>query len=164
MTIIIIGFMGSGKSTVGACLANRLGLRFFDSDNLFESRYGSIRDVFAFEGEDVFRQRESQILHELDWTQNFILATGGGIITRWQNMLFLRNRGRIVLLEPGFDVIQTRLRDDVTRPLWQESSDEQARVRLYQKRVMLYRRYADLIVTSGDGSQIEELIVKYADF
>src|SRR3954451_19032791 len=96
-TIFLIGPRGSGKSTVAALAAGRLGMGWIDADTLLESRAGqSIRALFASEGEAVFRQREADLLAELCQLRNHVIATGGGVVLREDNRRLLRQAGLVV--------------------------------------------------------------------
>ncbi|MFA5034821.1 MAG: shikimate kinase [Candidatus Margulisiibacteriota bacterium] len=118
MNIILIGFMGSGKSAVGRALAERLRLEFLDTDELIEGAEGmKISKIFKEKGEEYFRALETDTLETLATYDNFVLSTGGGIILREANVALLRNLGKVVLLWAEPDVIFERVGKEKHRPL-----------------------------------------------
>src|SRR5688572_15249289 len=104
--IILTGFMGTGKSTVGRRLARRLGWTFVDTDELIEQREGrSIPDIFAQDGEPAFRDLETELARDLANSKNQVIATGGGMVLREENLRALEQAGAVVLLEAGIEEI-----------------------------------------------------------
>ncbi len=148
--IALIGLPGSGKTTVGRLLARRLGLPFVDTDHRIEAVLGcSIRAFFEAQGEQAFRDVESQILQELTTGDPCVLATGGGIVLRPQNRERLRATCRVVYLQAAPDDLATRLRGDSKRPLLQVD-DPLARLRaLHDERAPLYRETAHITVETA---------------
>jgi shikimate kinase len=121
--------MGTGKTTIGRIIAARLGWQFADTDALIEQRQGkSIRDIFAQDGEEAFRQLETELCRELvDW-QEHAIATGGGIVLRAENRALLQRAGLVVCLEAPAEEIYRRLQHATNRPLLQ-ADDPQQRIR-----------------------------------
>jgi shikimate kinase len=110
--IALIGFMGSGKSTLGPRLASRLRLPFVDLDVAIESEAGlSIGEIFALRGEPAFRQLESLLLERTLSGPPLLLSTGGGAIESVRNRQRLRERAYVIWLDPPFEVLSRRLRD-----------------------------------------------------
>jgi shikimate kinase len=144
---------GGGKSTVGRQLAKRLNCRFADSDTVIEQRIGcSIRTFFAREGEQRFRDIESEVLDELSREQMSVLATGGGAVLREANRRALHDRCHVVYLQSSPEELFRRLRHDSHRPLLQVP-DPQAKIReLYAERDPLYRSTAHFIIETGRPS------------
>jgi shikimate kinase len=144
---------GSGKSTVGRQLARRLMLPFFDSDHVIEQRLGcSIREFFAREGEDAFRDVEQQVLAELAQGPAAVVATGGGAVLREANRQALRAGGKVVYLRSTPEELYRRLRHDTQRPLLQVA-DPLAKLRtLYAERDPLYRETAHFQIETGRPS------------
>ena len=115
--VYLIGMMGSGKSTIGAILADRLSHQFFDTDMLIEQISGrSVAELFEQSGESTFRQLETQVLSELSSYLRKLIATGGGIVVTPENWGHLRS-GIIVWLDVPVAVLCARLKNDKTRPL-----------------------------------------------
>lgn len=118
MNIYLIGFMGVGKSTIGAELAARLGYQFIDTDDLIEARQAiSISEIFAQKGEKYFRELESSIIAEIAKQDTQIVSCGGGIIKNRDNIRLMRESGKVILLEASADTIYLRVKDSSNRPL-----------------------------------------------
>ena len=141
--IILIGMPGCGKSTVGKALAERMGRPFLDADAVIAERAGSsIPEIFAAEGEEGFRRRETAVLAELGMGSGAVIATGGGCVTRAENYPLLHQNGVIVWLRRALENLPTH-----GRPLSQANPLET----LYEQRKDKYAAFADLTVDS-DGS------------
>jgi shikimate kinase len=111
--VFLVGPRGSGKSTVAALLAGRLGMEWIDADALLEQRAGcSIRALFASEGEVGFRQREAALLAELCAWPDHVIATGGGVVLREENRERMRGRGVVVWLKADVDTLWGRISGD----------------------------------------------------
>lgn len=149
--IILCGFMGCGKSTVGALLAKKSGMAFVDMDTYIEKKeHRSVSRIFAESGEDYFREKEREASRELSQKKGLVIAAGGGTLTFEENVQVLRKTGRIVLLDLPLETVSRRLSGDTSRPLLNRPDKEAAMKELYERRLPLYRAAADLIV---DGSQ-----------
>lgn len=145
--IIMIGPMGSGKTTIGRRLADMLGKHFVDCDQTLEQRLGvNISLIFDLEGEEGFRQREHLMLKELCLQNNTVLATGGGSVLRAENRELLKQFGTVVYLETSVTQQLSRLERDKTRPLLQRPDREQHLRKLAQQRNPLYAEIADVMV------------------
>jgi shikimate kinase len=143
--IILIGPMGSGKSTIGQLLAKRLNRDFFDSDYYIEERTGvDIPRIFDIEGEDGFRLRETRALQELTQKNNLVLATGGGSIMRKENRDLLKKSGFIIFLDTSINQQMERLKHDKKRPLLQTEHPRERLTQLLEQRKPLYMELADL--------------------
>ncbi len=143
--IILIGPMGSGKSTIGQLLANRLKREFFDSDFFIEERTGvDIPRIFDIEGEEGFRIRETRALEELTGKGNIVLATGGGAVTRKENRELLQKSGFIIFLDTSVEQQLERLQHDKKRPLLQTENPRERLEKLLAERKPLYLKLADL--------------------
>ena len=113
--LYLIGARGSGKSSVGAVVAARLGWPFFDADTVLEADAGlTIRDIFAAEGEGGFRDRESATLRKLSAGEPAVIATGGGVILRAENRELLRATGIVVWLNAPAELLWDRISIDPT--------------------------------------------------
>ena len=123
VSLYLVGMMGSGKSTVGRLLAERLGYGFFDTDTLIEQVTGkSTRDLFASDGEAAFRALETEVLRQLSERTRLVVATGGGAVLAQQNWQYLRHGG-VVWLDVPIAAIAARLQANpaemAARPLLQ---------------------------------------------
>jgi shikimate kinase len=148
--VFLIGYRGSGKTTVGRILAARLGWNFVDADSLLEERRGkTIREIFAEDGESSFRETESAILTELCSRTNAVIATGGGVILRPENRELLKRHGFVAWLDADAATLWARIQADTTtadrRP--QLTVGGLAEVeQLLAARELLYRSCSDLEV------------------
>ena len=146
-SIVLIGMMGAGKSSVGRCLQRRTGLACLDTDELVIAKAGkSIPEIFAQEGEERFRDLESSVLSEIPSDENSVIVTGGGIILRETNVARLKTLGLIVWLEAEADVLFERASRRGNRPLLQTENPRQTIADLLQKRTPLYAQTADFRV------------------
>lgn len=153
--VVLIGMPSSGKTTVGRLLAQRAGKEFVDTDVMVEQAAGmSIPAYFAARGEDNFREREREAVAAAASVGGRIIATGGGVVLREENLRALRRSGRLIFLDRSPD----KLAATADRPL---SADQEALRRRYAERYDLYCAAADLRV-DGDGSpeEVAELIEK----
>jgi len=148
--IILIGMMGSGKSTVGRRLASVLGRPFVDADTVLERRCGvPISTIFELEGEAGFRRREAQLIAELAQPAGAVLATGGGVVLSADSRALLHREGFVVYLQASVSDLWQRLRRDRGRPLLR-TSDPRARIEaLVEQRDPLYRDTAHCVITTG---------------
>jgi shikimate kinase len=145
--IILVGPMGSGKSTIGNIIARRLNREFQDSDHHIELRTGvDIARIFDIEGEQGFRDRETSALQELLSENNRVIATGGGSVVRSENQQLLKQQGYVVFLDTSLNQQMQRLRRDKKRPLLQ-TDDPRGRLELLtRERRPIYLDLADLVV------------------
>ena len=125
--ILLIGYMGAGKTTLGRALAKELGLTFVDLDNFIEERYcKSISQIFAEKGEDEFRNIERRMLHETGEFENVIISTGGGTPCFFDNVEYMNRQGTTVFLDVPEERLFTRLSIARSkRPLIKEKNDEE---------------------------------------
>ena len=158
--IVLIGMMGSGKTTCGQLLANRLGRPFVDCDTVIEGFAGrSIPDIFAAEGEEAFRDLESQVIRELSRQEGLVIATGGGAILRQANVAALRDNGTIVFLNrPAGEIFDSVAMDG--RPLAQDGKE--AFEATFRLRLPSYRTAADVMVFdfSSPEATVDEILSK----
>jgi shikimate kinase/3-dehydroquinate synthase len=146
MVVVLVGFMGAGKTTVGHIMASRLGLPFVDSDVLIEQREGrAIRDIFVAEGEPWFRQLEHDTVASLVRGPEAVIALGGGAVEHQQTQTVLRH-ARVVYLRVGWDQAMTRVKTDEFRPML--ARPDLAEV--YQRRLPVYEDVSMLTVDT-DG-------------
>jgi len=160
-SIILVGPMGVGKSTIGRMLADLVKLPFEDTDRLIESRTGAdIPWIFDVEGEEGFRQRESAALNDLLKGDPGVVATGGGIVLKPENRSNLILSGTVIYLTAAIDQLVARTSKDKKRPLLQVA-DPEAKIReLILQRDPLYREVADKIIATdrrGPRSVAQEI-------
>ncbi len=153
MRLSLVGMPGCGKSTVGRHLARQLDLSFVDSDAEIESRIGmSIRDFFAAEGEERFRDIEQDVIEGLAGRDGQVLATGGGAVLRPSNRDALHSRTHVLYLRATPEELFRRLSHDTQRPLLQVA-DPLKRLRdLFRERDPLYRRTAHFVIEAARPS------------
>ncbi len=157
--VVLTGFMGSGKTSVGIRLSYRLQKAVLDTDKMIESREGrSISDIFAAEGEPYFRDLETALLRELaEGLSNQILSVGGGLPLREENRTLLRKIGTVVYLRVRPETVYERLKNDTTRPLLQGPDPLEKIRNLLEARRDCYESGADLIV-DVDNKNMEEVL------
>ena len=150
MLLVLVGLPGSGKTTVGRQLARRLHLPFVDSDHAIEQRLGcSVREYFEREGEERFRDLESEVIDDLSLNHQGVLSSGGGSVLRPINRERLHARGQVFYLRSSPEEVFRRLRNDQNRPLLQVA-DPQTRLReLLETRDPLYRETAHYVIETG---------------
>ncbi|KAE9637241.1 shikimate kinase [Defluviitalea raffinosedens] len=157
--IVLIGFMGSGKSTTGKVLAQRIHYSFIDSDEFIESKIKmSISDYFIQYGEDQFRSLEEDIISQIALTSNTVIATGGGIVKNPNNILNLKSNGIIIYLKGSPEHIFERLKYDTTRPLLNTENKLETIKSLLKQRSPLYESASDIIIDI-DNKSIDEVVV-----
>jgi shikimate kinase len=145
--IILCGFMGCGKSTVGRNLAKMTGRKFLDMDNYIEETAGmTIPEIFEQQGESGFRELEHRACQALSERSGLIVASGGGALTFERNVAVFRGRDTVVLLDVPLETIRQRLAHDTTRPLLQRPDRDEAMQALYEQRLPLYQKAADVTV------------------
>lgn len=153
--IVLIGFMGTGKTTVGRLLASRLGRPFFDSDKKIEYEYNmNIREIFEIYGEIYFRQKERMIITRLSRYNNAVIATGGGVVLSPENMSNLKRNGVIITLTASVETILERTSRRNTRPLLDDLNQREKIVNeLLKERAELYHNADYSIDTSNKSLQ-----------
>ncbi|MFH1968950.1 MAG: shikimate kinase [Verrucomicrobiota bacterium] len=164
--IVLIGFMGAGKTTVGKALAARLQRDFVDMDVELEARAGKpIPRVFAEDGEPVFRRMERDLAVELSHRSNLVIAAGGGIVLNPDNIRDFSATGRVICLKAAPDEILRRVSDSNHRPLL-EQGDKGERIRnLLQQRQHFYDAIAIQVDTTGKAPNevIANVLAQFPD-
>ena len=159
MNIVLIGFMGSGKSSVARHLSALLGHACLEMDDLVLEKTGSkdMHEVFAKGGELLVRETEIAIAKEYAAHSNLVISTGGGVVMNQIILDFFKKNGaKIVYLQTSFDEIARRLENDRARPLFQ---DMQSAKKLYDFRLPLYLNAADLIIDT-EGRSPQEIAIQ----
>jgi shikimate kinase len=154
--IVLIGFMGSGKTSVAARIAPAINFHVCDMDAeiVRRSSYPSIPAIFAEHGESYFRDLESQVAESLSHAQRTIVSTGGGVVTRPSNLTHLKTEGTLIIyLKASFEELAKRIGDFSDRPLFQDHVKAR---KLFDERIPLYEAVADLIVNT-DGESLDSV-------
>lgn len=146
--IVLIGFMGTGKSTIGKLLEKSTNLKFIDTDLLIEKRTKmSISEIFKKYGENHFRKLENKITNELGDRKGLIISTGGGIILDEENIMNLKKNGLIFLLDGSVKTIIKNLkRSYIERPLLKNEDWREEVENLLRQREELYKKSGDYII------------------
>jgi len=148
--IVLIGFMGSGKTSIGRLIAQRLGFQFVDTDAIVMERVGmQVAEIFAKHGEAWFREQESAALRSLGIVQRAVVSTGGGILLRPENRELLRALGFVVWLTASEDVIFERVSRNKKRPLLQTADPRATIHELLERRRPLYEGAAQFTLDSS---------------
>jgi shikimate kinase/3-dehydroquinate synthase len=151
--LVLVGLMGSGKSTLGRAIAKHLRKSFVDSDIQIQNRTGvSIPYIFDVEGENGFRQRESVVIEEILNGHNVVLATGGGAVLSPRNRTLMKRNGIVVYLHANVHELWQRTRHDKNRPLLQTEDPLAKLTELFAQRDPLYRQLADIVIHTGRQS------------
>ncbi len=150
--IVLIGMSGSGKTSIGKILAENLSLSFIDTDEMIVERVKmSVKEIFALEGEEKFRQYERSCTLEASERKNTVISTGGGIILNEENMINLKKNGIIFFIDRSIaSIAQSANLND--RPLIQ--NDRQKLQNLYNERIELYKNYAMYCISNEESVEI----------
>jgi shikimate kinase len=162
--IILIGFMGSGKSTVGFRLSYKLKKCLIDTDKLIEELEGMrITDMFAVKGEAYFRQKETECLkslfHELG---DRVISLGGGTPIREENREIIKRLGRVFFLKASPETVYERVKHDTNRPLLQCEDPRQRIEELLAVRNPIYESVADVVICV-DGKEMKDVIAEIVE-
>ncbi|HNX53294.1 MAG TPA: shikimate kinase [Pontiellaceae bacterium] len=162
--IILIGFMGTGKTVTGRVLAERTGMKLIDMDSLIETEQKkTIPEIFAQDGEPAFRQMERELVQKLSKRSGLIISTGGGIVLNPDNVADFEKSGLVVCLTASPETIFKRVEKDTSRPLL--SGDKKTQIyTLLEKRKPLYEAISHRINTDGltDKQTANRILELYA--
>ena len=162
--IVLVGFMGTGKTTIATQLANRLNMRYVSTDGLIEKREKrTINEIFTKSGEDYFRDVESDVIREVSGMEGLVIDTGGGVVTREENLANLKSTGVVICLTADEETIMERTKKYKHRPLL-NVEDPKLKIRtLLAKRAPFYAK-ADHCIDTGKLTirQVVEKIVEIA--
>ena len=147
--IILVGFMGTGKTTIATKLANRLDMRYLSTDDMIEKKEKrTINEIFTDSGEDYFRNVESAVVREASSMANVVIDAGGGVVMREENLVNFRSNGIVICLTAGEEVILERTKKYKHRPLL-NVEDPKRKIRdLLAKRAPFYAK-ADHCIDTG---------------
>jgi shikimate kinase len=164
VNLALIGFMGTGKTSVGRHVAEQLGFEFIDTDELIQTRTGRIiADIFAKEGEPAFRALEKQVVKELSIREKTLIATGGGLPTNEENLTALKSFALVICLWASPEKIWERVKNQSHRPLLHDA-DPQKKIRdLLAVREPFYRQ-ADVLINTDLRSVREaaqQIVLQY---
>ena len=154
----LIGMMGAGKTAVGTALAQRLGVRFIDTDGDVESSVGmSISRLWEAEGEVEFRAVEAEVVTSLSTAGGAVIATGGGVVTNGANVEAMRSSGKVVWLEAAPETLAARVGDGSGRPLLSDGASPDRLAAVLADRAEQYSAASDLMVAT-DAMAIAEIV------
>lgn len=162
--IVLIGFMGAGKSTVSDYLSTMFAMRLIEMDQVIEEREEmSISDIFATYGEEYFRSLETKLLKELQNTNNCVISCGGGAALKEDNVKEMKKNGRVVLLTASPQTVYERVKDCDDRPILDGRNNVEAIAEMMEKRREKYEAAADVVIQTDHKTVLqicEELITK----
>ena len=163
--IVLVGFMGTGKSTIGRVVAQKLGFHFIDTDDVIEqTSKAKISDIFAEHGEVYFRDLESQAVKSVALMKNQVVATGGGVVLRSSNIDLLRTGGPIFCLNATPKAIWDRVRSSRSRPLLRGPDPLKKIETLLNKRAPYYALADHQIETTGVSvDRVANEIISYIE-
>tara|TARA_B100000530_G_C15770986_1_gene413512 strand:+ start:28 stop:540 length:513 start_codon:yes stop_codon:yes gene_type:complete len=163
--IVLVGFMGTGKSAVGRVIAQKLEFHFIDTDDVIEqTSKAKISDIFAEHGEDYFRDLESQAVKSVALMKNQVVATGGGVVLRSSNIDLLRTGGPIFCLNATPKAIWDRVRSSRSRPLLRGPEPLKKIETLLDKRAPYYALADHQIETTGVSvDRVADEIISYIE-
>jgi len=155
--LVLIGMPGSGKTTIGGLLAEKLGRKFIDIDVFIEKQAGcTINELFRQRGEEYFRKLETEVVLAMEKEEASVISTGGGIVKRASNMESLKKNGIIIFVDRSINDIMNDI-DASTRPLLADGADRL--IKLHAERYALYSKYSDFtFVNKGKINEIVENI------
>lgn len=152
-SIVLVGFMGSGKSSVGHLLGREIGWPTIDTDDLLEEKFGlSIAEIFRRWGEEYFREAETEILRTIESKPAAVIVTGGGVVLRRENVQRLREIGTVIWLNADLATLEQRLQRSTNRPLLQSGATIAV---LLEGRQKFYETAADFSVDTSGLNQRE---------
>jgi shikimate kinase len=149
-SIVLVGMMGAGKSSMGVCLRRRTRLKLFDTDEIVTSKFGMpISEIFSKHGENKFREAETEALQALATSEPVVIVTGGGIVLREENRDLLKQLGVVTWLEANEKTLFKRASRAGKRPLLQCKNPKKAFTKMLRTRLPLYAKIADIRVDTS---------------
>ena len=165
--IVLIGFMGTGKSTVSDCLHSMFGMKVVEMDQVIAEREQmSIPDIFAAYGEEYFRGLETRLLVEMQSRKNTVVSCGGGAALRERNVAEMKKNGKVVLLTASPETVYERVKDDGGRPLLEGRKDVKGISELMEQRRAKYEASADIVINTDNKTArqvCEELVQRFME-
>lgn len=161
--IVLVGFMASGKTTVGGRLAKDLHLEFVDTDDIIEEEAGkSIKEIFSDEGEEAFRCLEKKVVKEVTEKEDQVIACGGGVVLYPQNVEALKKTGVVLYLKVSPNDVRKRVGKDTARPLLNVANKKKQVESLLCRREKAYLEAADFIIdtSSLEADEVVEAVKK----
>lgn len=161
--IFLIGFMGVGKSSTSRVLSHMLGVKEIDTDGLVVEKEGcQIPVIFEKKGEEYFRNLETGILDDIKGMEPCIISCGGGMALREENVLKMKETGKVILLSATPETIYTHVKDSLSRPLLNGNMNIPYIKKLMDERIPKYLAAADTVIVT-DGLNPKEVAAKIAD-
>ena len=158
--IVLIGFMGTGKTVISEQLGRSCGMEIIDMDKIISEREGiSIQEIFSICGEEYFRDLETNLLIELQSKQNCIISCGGGAVMRDGNVQKMKNIGNVFLLKAKPETVYERIKNNDDRPLLKGRKSIESISELMEMRRLKYEAAADIIIET-DHKSIEEICIE----
>lgn len=155
--IVLIGFMGAGKSTISGYLKKTFGMEVIEMDQIIAEREKiSISDIFKTKGEEYFRDLETALLIEMQSRTNVVISCGGGVPMRERNVIEMKKNGKVVLLNARPETILDRVKNNHDRPLLEGNKNVEFISELMEKRREKYETAADIIIET-DGKNSKEI-------
>jgi shikimate kinase len=172
MNIILYGFKSSGKTTVGQLIAKQLNMHFIDVDRLIEKRYGEkkcvnfgVREIYETEGDKYFRELEKDVIFSLNNVRNAVIATGGGSVLNSDNVVMLKQIGKLIYLKTARETTKIRLQD--SHPAFIDDKDFAGSfAAMYASREPIYISIANIVIdTNGKTVTViaNEIIKNYLE-
>lgn len=162
--IVIIGFMATGKTTLGKELSKSLGMKFLDADKIIEEKVEmTIPEIFGKHGEEYFRLVEKETIKDISKSQDKIVSCGGGVCLDPENIRNIKKMGKVILLEADPETISGRIKNDISRPLLKDKDKIEEIKKIMDERRDSYHKSADIIIdTSGKSvfNIIDEILRK----
>ena len=154
--IVLIGFMGAGKSTISDFLKTVFAMEVVEMDQIIAEREGmSISDIFETYGEEYFRNLETELLIEMQSKTNVVISCGGGVPMRERNVVEMKKNGRVVLLTAKPETILSRVKDNHDRPLLEGNKNVDFIAGLMEKRREKYQAAADIVIETDGKDKLE---------
>lgn len=154
--IVLIGFMGAGKTTISSQLSDAFAMKVVEMDQIIAEREGmTVSEIFEVYGEEYFRDAETNLLVEMQSKTNVVISCGGGVPLRERNVAEMRKNGKVVLLTAKPETILDRLKDDHSRPLLENNKNVAFVHDLMEKRREKYEAAADIIIVTDGKTEVE---------